>query len=252
MKFTTRVSILALALLSFSSCSTVDKVKAGPSTEPWENFKRGTTTIGASTGWAFYGAKAAAAGQSGVLEGDYGTDTTTLTPNYGGALTLRHMVTDNFALGGIVELRSFSPDSLAPLSATLTAEDFETYHFILTSRYFFDGFGETKRWRPFVGIDLSYVPEVDLGNVRVDYPAGSGLPSETVNIVGSEYWAIAGVLGLSYQMTDNVSFDVGGFYEYAITTGDASVEFESLGGAQADMALRPQGFIVFLGLTYAF
>jgi len=248
----TSLSFLALTLLVASSCSTIEKIERGPTTEPWADFGKGTTTVSGSTGWAFYQGKASAAGQTGVLTGDQGTDTGTLTPNYGAAVTLRHMVTDNLALGGIVEYRSFSPDPLSPLSAELVAGDFETLHLIATSRYFFDGLGESKRWRPFVGLDLSYIPEVDLGDVDVIYPASSGLPSETVNIVGSEYWAIAPVAGMSYQLSNGLSFDTGAFYEYALTTADASVQFQSLGGAQADMALRPSGLIVFVALTYAF
>ncbi|MFT7485629.1 MAG: outer membrane protein W [Candidatus Paceibacteria bacterium] len=240
---------LAALLLGASSCATIE---AGSSGEPWESFGKGTTTVGVSTGWAFYGASAEAAGQTGVLEGDEGSDTTTLTPNYGGALSVRHMVTDHLSLGGIFEVRSFDPDSLSPLSAELEADDFETYHYILSSRYFFDGMGESGRWRPFVGLDLSYIPDVDLGEVTVTYPASSGLPQESVGVVGSDYWALAGVLGMSYQINDDWSFDTGAFYEYALTTSDASIEFQSLAGAQADMALRPEGLVLFGGLTFGF
>ena len=236
-------------LFSLVSCTTFEEPREE---QPWSRFQQGSTVIGATTGWAFYQAKVKAVGQSGVLSGESGSDTATLRPNYGGGVKLHHMVTDNFALGGIVEYRSFDPESLRPLSARLIARDFETLHLILSSRYFFDDFDDRQRWRPVLGLDLSYIPEVDLGSVRVDYPSGSGLPDEHVNVVGSEFWSLSGLAGLNYQISDDVVFDIGMFYEYALTTADETVAFNHLGGASADMALRAQGLIVYVGLTYAF
>lgn len=240
---------LVLALGLCSSCRSINAPLEGPA---WERFGEGATTMGVSTGWAFYEGKAKASGKSGVLTGDSGTDTATLDPNYGGAIKLHHMITDNVALGGIIEYRSFDPESLRPLTATLTAEDFETWHFIASTRYFFEGWGATRSWRPFLGVDLSYIPEVSLGNVDVDYPANTNLPNETVQVTGSDYWALGGVAGFSYMLYDDVAFDIGAFYEYALTTSDATVAFQNLGGAEAEMALRAQGLVFFVGLTYSF
>ena len=71
-------------------------------------------------------------------------------------------------------------------------------------------------------------------------------------ISGIEDVAIGGVAGFNYLLTDHVTIDMGAFYEYALTTADASVAFDNLGGATADIAIRPQGLIVFMGLSYAF
>ncbi|MFT7667463.1 MAG: outer membrane protein W [Planctomycetota bacterium] len=248
-RFMSSEAKLALGLAILTSCASASYPAAK---EPWSEFGEGATVIGASTGWSFYQGKVKAAGKSGVLTGDSGSDTTTLTPNYGVALKMHHMLTDKFALGAIVEYRSFSPDSLKPLSATLTAEDFETLHLILSSRYFFDAFDTASRWRPLIGLDLSYVPEVDLGDVDVAYPASTSLPNERVSIVGSEYWGLGGLAGLQYLISENTLFDIGLFYEYALSTSDATVSFQSLGGAQADMALRAQGLIFYFGLSYSF
>lgn len=249
---------LVLGVLGFSSCSTVaaieDYVTQPLTTEPWENFGKGANTIGLSTGWAFYKADAHAVGKSGVLLGEEGTDDTVLTPEYGAGLTLRHLVTDKVALGLIVEYRSFSPESLQPLSAELTADSFQTWHFIASSRYYTDPISESGRWRGFAGIDLSYIPEVPLGDVTVEYKTGvtAGFPTETVNVTGSDYWALGAVLGTSYQISDSLAFDMSAFYEYAITTGNATVAFDGLGGAEAELGLRPQGLLFAFGLTYAF
>jgi outer membrane protein W len=249
MKTSLLTLLTLLSTLLAAGCSTLNQPLAS---EPYEEFGEGTITLGGSTGWAFYGADAEAVGKSGVLTGETGTDSTTLTPNYGGALKLGYMVTDHVQLGGIVELRSFEPDPLSPLSATLSAGDFETWHFILSSRYFFDPMGDDRRWRPFAGIDLSYIPDVPLGSVKVDYPDSTGFPDEYKNVTGSDYWAIGAVAGMNYLLTDHLTLDMGAFYEYAINTSGATVAFDNLGGAEAEMALRPQGLIVFFGLSYAF
>lgn len=238
---------LLLAFPGLTSCASVNQPLT---TEPWEEFGQGATTVGVSTGWAFYGADARAVGKSGALLGEEGKDSTDLQPIYGAALTVRHLVSDRVALGVIVERRSFEPDPIQPLTAKLTADSFDTWHYILTGRYYFDPFTESGRWRAFLGFDLSYIPEVPLGNVKVEYT--NGFPTETVNVTGSEYWAVGGVVGASYQLSDNWSWDIATFYEYAITTGNATVGFDSLGGAEAEMALRAQGLIVATGFTYAF
>jgi len=250
-----RLSALLVLAGLCASCQGIKSINAPLEGPAWERFGEGTTTIGTSTGWAWVKGRAKAAGQTGVLQGESGTDTASLKPKLGAGVKLHHMLTDSFALGGIVEYRVLEPESLAPLSATLTADDFSTWNFLASARYFFDGWGETKSWRPFLGIDLSYVPGVNLGAVDVDYPAnddGDDIPNESVNVKGTDYWSIAPVVGFSYLVYDDLSFDMGAFYEYAITTSDASVSFQNLGGARADMALRPQGLLIFFGLTYAF
>jgi hypothetical protein len=252
-----RSIVMAITLLAglCASCASIKSINAPLEGPAWENFGEGTTTLGLSSGWAFAEGVARASGQSGVLEGETGTDTAALTPRYGGGLKLSHMITDSFGLGAVLEYRSFTPDPLSPLSATLTAGDFETLQFVASMRYFLEGWGETKSWRPFLGLDLSYVPEVDLGAVDVNYPvsdSGDDIPDETVNVSGTGYWTLAPVVGFSYLVYDNLAFDIGAFYEYAITPSQATVEFQNLNGATAEMALRPRGLFLSAGLTYAF
>lgn len=216
----------------------------------WSQIGQGTITLGASTGWAFYSADMNAAGQTGVLTGDTGTDNVGLTPRYGGALKSQYFVTDNLALGGIVELRSFDPDTASPLSAELTANSFETVHWIATSRYFFEPLGKEDRWKPFVGVDYAYINEVDFGSVQVDYPAP--FPSEKVNIKAGSYTTIALVGGASYLWNDKTSIDFGGFYEWTDKAGEVTLDFPNLGGATADISVEPEGLILFAGVTFYF
>ena len=189
-------------------------------------------------------------GQTGVLAGDTGTDNVGLTPRYGGALKASYFLTDNLALGGIVELRSFNPDTASPLSADLEADPFETIHWIGTSRYFFEPYGTDDRWKPFIGVDYSYIDEIDFGDVTVNYPAP--FPAEDVNIVGESYTTIALVAGTSFLWQDNISVDMGAFYEWTDRASEVTLTFPNLGGATADVVTEPEGLILFMGATMYF
>ncbi len=249
--------LLTTSLLLTASCASPLKHFSEPLSQPaWSDKGKGTQTFGVSTGWAFYGAEAEAEGVSGALvdQGvpDTGTDDTDLRPNYGGAVKYGYFVTDNLALGLLAELRNFDADPVSPLSATLTTESFTTQHYLLTSRYFLEPKGHENRLRPFLGLDLSYVPGVDFGSVRVDYPASTGFPSEFVDIDAGSYWTLGAVGGASYLLRDNLSFDIGAFYEWSITPGEKRLALQNLGGAEVDLEVWPEGLLVFFGLTWYF
>ncbi len=236
---------LMTALLSLGACQV-------PSLEhpAWSQIGKESFTVGTSSGWAFYSAEMKAAGQTGILAGDTGTDSVDLTPRYGGALKASYFLTDNFALGGIVELRSFEPDTASPLSAELVAEPFDTIHWIGTSRYFFEPYGKDDRWKPFVGVDYSYIDEIDFGPVTVNYPAP--FPAEDVKIIGESYTTIALVAGTSFLWQDNISVDMGAFYEWTDKASAVTLTFPNLGGATADVLTEPEGLILFMGATMYF
>lgn len=217
--------------------------------DPWSAVKAGQTSAGFSTGWAFYGAEAEA---EGTINGNFesGTDSTTLTPRYGGALKVNHYFTDDFSLGFIYEHRNFEADPVSPLSASLVSEPFSTNHFLLSSRYWLAPTGNQKRWRPFIGLDLGYVPEVDFGEVYVDYP--SPVQDETIQIVGSSYWTLGIVGGASYMIKPGLSLDVGAFYEWAITPGEDTLILNNLGGSPVDVEVWPSGLIISGGLSWYF
>lgn len=237
--------LLASSLLGLGACQ-------APALQypAWSQIGEGTTTVGASTGWAFYSAEMTAAGQTGVLTGETGTDNVDLTPRYGGALKGQYFISDNIALGAIVELRSFEPDPAMPLSAELLADPFDTIHWLATSRYFFEPMGEENRWKPFVGVDYAYINEVDFGSVQVNYPAP--FPSENINIKAGSYTTIALVGGASYLWNDTASLDFGAFYEWTDKAGEVTLTFPNLGGATADVSVEPEGLILFVGMTFYF
>ena len=230
-----------IGALILSSC-------ASNMTDPWAGIGAGATTIGTSTGWAFYGAATEAEGTGGVLAGETGTDDTDLTPNYGAALKVNHFITDDFSLGLVYELRNFDADPVAPLSAELTPDAFTTHHFLLSSRYWLKPMGNDGRWKPFVGVDLGYIPEVNFGEVDVNYPGS--IPNENVTIVGSSYWTLGLVAGASYMLLEGLSLDMGAFYEFALTPGEDTLVFPNLGNATADVEVWAEGLVLFGGLTW--
>jgi len=221
---------------------------------PWSKVHKGTWNIGASTGWAFYNADVEAEGTSGVLKpggkAQTGSDNTDLTPRYGGALKANYFFADHHSIGVIAEMRRFKADSVSPLSAELQPDDFTTYHFLLSYRYWPNPFPGEMRLRPFFGLDLGYVPGVTFDNVEVTYPASTGIPSENVKVDGDAFFTVAPVAGLSYLLRDNLTFELGTFYEISYEPSQAELKLKNLGGATANVDVWPQGLIVFLGLTY--
>lgn len=222
--------------------------------DPWSQIHQGSWNVGVSTGWAFYNADVEVEGTSGVLNPggrpETGSDNTDLTPRYGGALKANYFFADQHSIGVIAELRRFKADSVSPLTAELQPDDFTTYHYLLSYRYWPKPLANEPRLRPFLGLDLGYVPGVTFDNVEVTYPASSGIPSETVKVDGDPFLTIAPVAGASYLLRDNLSLELGTFYEFAYEPSQAELKLKNLGGATADVDVWPQGLIVFLGLTY--
>ncbi len=235
----------ALAALSLASC--INLTPPPLEKEAWSDMGEGTSSYGVSSGWAFYGAEVQAAGTGGVLAGESGVDDTDLAPRYGGAFKVNHFFTDDISVGLVAELRSFEADPIAPLSATLTADPFETMHFLISGRYWLDPRGKENRMRPFVGMDLSYIPGVDFGSVRVDYPT---FPTEYVDIDADGYYSASAVVGASYLWNDHMSVDFGAFYEFPLTAGGTELTFPNLGGATAEVEVAPEGLICFFGLSF--
>lgn len=243
-------ALLLLATVLVGGCAQLTETA-------WSNMRQGSQQFGLSSGWAFYQANVEAKGTSGVLQpGDNketGNDDTDLDPQYGFAAKYSYLLTDSFSLGGIVEYRSFDPDSVSPLDAKLSSDDFQTWHLTLSSRYFFPPFKKLPRIRSFVGLDLSYVPSVEFSDVEVTYSQSSGIPPETLDDVsGSSFWTLSPVIGGQYLLTDHLTLDFGCFYEFPLTSSQESVTFDNLGGAKADVNVEPEGLIVFGGISLYF
>ena len=235
---------LALALVPLAHACRAPELTQ----DPWSAWGAGTHTLGASTGWAVYEAEVELTGTSGPLTGQNGSDPTDLEPRWGAALKYQYLLNDNFALGAIVEARTFDPDPVAPLSASIDGDDYTSLHFLLTSRYYFDGLGATKRWRPYIGLDLGYVPEVDI-DATVDY-SPLPVPSESITLSGDEYWTLSPLVGLQYLLSDRLSLDFGAFYDFALDSTDDTITLTNV-GSTVDGEVTPEGLIFFVGVGYA-
>jgi hypothetical protein len=220
--------------------------------EPWSHMRAGSHLVGLSSGWAFDDVTVEAEGTSGILHGEAGEDDVRLDPQYGGALKYSYMLTDEVSLGLIVEGRTFEAEGVAPLTAKLTPEEFTTFHYQLSGRYFSAPFTQHERWRGFVGLDLGFVPSVEFGNVLVEYPAATGIPDETLDVQAESYWSLGVVAGGQYLLTDDMTLDLGVFYEWSITPGDATLSLANLGGAEADFEVWTRGFFPFIGVSFFF
>jgi outer membrane protein W len=146
-------------------------------------------------------------------------------------------------------VRAFEPEAGALFSDPVEFEDFQTYHFFLTSRYYLV-IEEEHRIRPFLGLDLGYIPEVKF-SATVDY--GGGL-TQNLNFEGDDYWSLGLVAGASYLLAEKLSLDYGVIYEVALDTSDDRLTLDVPGRGQVETLaeLDPSGFIFFAGITMYF
>jgi len=201
------------------------------------------------TGWAEYEAEVEVSGIDGPLAGAADSASAHLDPRFGAFLEYKYFLTDDFALGGWAGVRSFDPDRISLFGVGFDGAPFETFHLALTSRYFLSPMGHSERWKPFLGLDLSYVPRVPL-EAEVTYAPGV---QERVEYSGDSYFTLNPVVGTSYCLADRLTLDLGTFYEFALGSSDDVITLNTpMGTAHVDGSLDPSGFIFFAVLTYSF
>lgn len=244
-----RSAAAALALVCSTSCALVSQPLDG---DPWERATTGAHTLGVSSGWALYEAEVELTDTSGVPDLGRGTDTADLDPVGGFGIKYQYFVHPRIALGAIVEQRTFDPEVIAPLASDIDADDYTTYHYLLSSRFFTGPLGEDERWQAFGILDLGYINNVDL-DATIIYAPGF---VERVKLEGDSYWTLGLGGGLSYQLADRFSVEFGAFYEFALDTSDDTLTLNipnGLGGTSAnevDGEVTPEGLIGFFTLTY--
>ncbi len=244
-------SILTLKpIYALAGCLTLALASCQPlKHDAWSQVGKGTNEITASTGWAAYEARVRL---DDPTPGE-GSASTRLEPNYGGGLRFSHFITDSWSLGLLLEYRSFDADPVTPLTAELDAHDYESSHFILANRFYGNTFGEENRWRVMAGIDLGYIPKIQL-DATVTYPAALGGGTEDISVEGDSYATLGGLLGLTYMMRDNMAFSFGATYEFPLDSSDDSVVLTppNAGGLMVpvDAEVKPDGFLAFVGLSF--
>lgn len=244
------LSLLLCAALVSSCASTLNS-------EPWSMIGEGSESITVSSGWSDYEAELKMHQDPGDSLGlgaeAEGTGTSTLEPQYGGALTYSRFLSDDVKVGVGIEYRNFDPGPVTPISSEMDGDAFGTTHYMLSSTYYLDPRGEDLRMRPFVGLMLGYVPEVPL-DVTVTYAPGW---TEETSLVGDEYWSLGMQLGASYLVRDDVTFDFGLLYEVALDSSDGSATLNDVPppfppgtGLPLDGEVSPGGLIFFFGVTW--
>jgi len=203
--------------------------------------------------WArLYEAEVQLTDRSGSPDLGSGTDTADLDPVAGAAIKYQYFVHPKVALGAIVERRTFDPDVVAPLASDIDGDDYTTYHYLLSSRFFTGPLGEDDRWQAFGGLDLGFIEKVDL-DATVTYAPGF---VERVTLEGDSYWTLGLVAGLSYLVSDRISVEFGAFYEFPLDTSDDTLTLNIPNGLgatspnQVDGEVSPEGLIGFITLTY--
>lgn len=255
------LSILAATL---ASCASIVHPDA-----KWKEDATGTRQFGISSGWAFAEADVELKNGTGPLAdpdiggNPNGASTTDLDPVFGLGLKYFYWLDNNWSVGGIAEYRVFDPDPTMPLSAEVNLDDFGTTHFILDMRYSMDAMGPDSRWRPFAAFQVGYIPEITAdGTVNYgDAFDALGFPDqrERITLSGDDFWTLGIVAGASYLIRDGLSFDLGVFYERAITATEATLELTPqpgvgiLGETSAyDGSLKERGLYLTFGLSWYF
>ncbi|MEM8709338.1 MAG: hypothetical protein AAGG01_00185 [Planctomycetota bacterium] len=253
---------LPLAVVAcLTSCNLIQKDIA------FEEDFTGKHVFGVSSGWAFVEADVDLSNGTGPLANpviggsDVGSSTTDLEPVFGLGLKYFHYITNNWLLGIILEHRIFDPEPTRPLSADVDIDDFGTNHIIIDGRYQFDPIDRAKRLRPFVGIQLGFVPEVNAdGEVRYEPISALGLPATTENIElnGDAFFTLGFVAGASYLVRENMTFDFGAFYEFALNPTEDTLVLDPYDGgplgdaSEYDGELLESGLYLTAGLSWFF
>lgn len=221
-RFVRALGTLALLAPGLASCSMLNV----PEDLRWPEDMTGRSFVGASSGWAFVEADVDLKNGTGPLAdpgfggSDVGSSTTDLDPVFGLGLKYFRYLTNNWLVGVIFEHRIFDPQSTRPLSADLDIDSFGTNHFILDARYQWEPIDNNRRLRPFVGVQLGYVPEISADGTAsyAEIPAlGIAATTEEISLEGDAFFTLGFVAGASYLIRENLTFDFGAFYEYGLS-----------------------------------
>ncbi len=234
----------------------------------WPEDMTGKNIVGISSGWAFVEADVDLSNGTGPLSdpifggSDVGSSTTDLDPVFGIGLKYQRYLTNNWMVGVILEHRIFDPEATRPLGADVDIDDFGTNHIILDARYQFDPIDKAERFRPFVGVQFGYVPEVSAdGETRYDAigPLGIGATTEELSLEGDSFFTLGFVAGGSYLLRESMTLDLGIFYEYALDPTEDQLTLQPypnnppLNGASTfDGELLESGIYLSAGLSWAF
>jgi hypothetical protein len=255
---------LALGAGVCSSCaSSSDKVIPELTEEPWRLTRKGTSAVSLNLGvGSDYSVDSTVAvvganfGEPSQLYGD-------MIGRYGIGVQFEHFVLDDWMMfiGG--DHRVFEPD-LGDPNITF-GEASQTEYFLGTRYYLPMRWLDSQRLRPFLQSKLTHIPTVKFDmTTRLEFDPPLNDAVMVAPYSGSDYWSLGAGGGLTYQFTDSLLLSWGFFYEWPLGTSEGRSKSELveatgnefvdnlLDGLEYDVEIKPQGWIAYLNLSYAF
>lgn len=197
------------------------------------------------------------------IEGDFfGVDLATDTPvtandtgrlegRAGGAVRVERFFGPDWSAAALAELRLFDVKNLAPFGSDLplTVETIDAWQFALQVKRHFAAHPDHPRYRPWIGFELQYLPDVS-GDVVLDL-SGFGSSNLEIESRGEPFLVGALQVGVTAHVTERLLFDIGLAYEHALTPLDADLSFEIAGETVPITAeYEPRGFLLGWGLSW--
>ncbi|QDU68485.1 hypothetical protein Pla86_35810 [Planctomycetes bacterium Pla86] len=201
-----------------------------------------------------------------TLEGDFvadtpgglqqATDSGDVLGKFGVAVRADWHMTDRWSMGVGADLRKYVVRDLNPIDQLdIRVDDVQSLQYYWALRHQFQPFASSRRLRAYGQAILSWFPTTDIGfDVTTPIPDE---PAIRIDTKGEPYWLGALGTGLLYQWDDHVLLELGVLREWALTPieADLTVEFGPGGPGfeiPFEASLKPEGWIVFVGLSYTF
>jgi hypothetical protein len=240
--------VLALAVLAeASSCVALNS-------EPWTRFRAGAATMELSTGVTEQNMNVSLEGESGALGPFDASQSVELESEYLIGARGQSFVTDAWSIGGGLEWWRQKSAKADFDEFDMRSDPFGYLRYLVSSRYMFRplGPGRFQRVRPFLGGDFFYVSDLDV-DLSFDYPNGPSA-TEDVKFEGHGFYGYSLGAGIAVLASDDTLLEVGGRWSQNFSESDDSILLHPPAGqpSQMDVSLDPEGWSLYVSLTYSF
>lgn len=197
----------------------------------------------------------------GLIESTTQEDTEPLEPRFGHGVELELFLNESWSAGvgaeyRLFDLKDFGPPGLQ-LQGTPVPVDvgqLETLQYGVWVRHYLAPFESMPRLRPFLGLSIDWIPEVE-SDVTLDFSqfAGGQLMLDPARFEGEDLILARLLVGAAYQWCDSVVLQAGLSFEAPIAPLEGQIEQpfnEEVGSIFIDTEMSPRGVLGFLSLTY--
>ena len=239
----------------------LDRSRPDPSEIP-PSFAPGT--------WALMTKLALFSGYSATIDNDFVGDSegpvemdVDLEGRFGGALGIEYYLDRSISLQLGVDRRELTPTN--PSVKGETVDDFFEFDDVSYTEYFLAARFllppleslESRRLRPYLRLKAAYVPKVDSSaTIHFDFPTVPGfepIPNPDFDFEGSAYWTAGAELGLAYMLSEHALLHLGLLYERPLDDSKDRVEIHIANfTSELDVDMRPEGYLLVLGLSWGF